>query len=283
MPLARSVERSVVHGQRGGVPHGRGQLIKRFCGSRIRLPELVAQRGRGRLSPGQHNPCHNCTCRDSDQRYQPEGHHHHLPRLRCTRSGVVARTSPAQAFRLEGRAGGIDSTRAGALERLAVAGTRRRRVDRRTVGDAVFMAVEGRSNIERTVDAYERSIEAYVAASPTTPSEAYASFRQAVLALLPPHGRMLELGSGPGQDARVLRGTWSRGTTHGCNAGVRRPAPSPRSSGGAPGHHQGRLWRSFRHRVRGGCPVTPDDVPVRGCARTSSSRRHRGWASGFHR
>lgn len=66
------------------------------------------------------------------------------------------------------------------------------------------MAVEGRSNIERTVDAYERSIEAYVAASPTTPSEVYASFRQAVLALLPPHGRMLELGSGPGQDAEFF-------------------------------------------------------------------------------
>ena len=72
------------------------------------------------------------------------------------------------------------------------------------VGDELPVGLEGRSNIEVTVAAYEQSVEAYVAASPATPPAAYLSFRDGVLDLLPPHARMLELGSGPGHDAEFF-------------------------------------------------------------------------------
>jgi SAM-dependent methyltransferase len=74
----------------------------------------------------------------------------------------------------------------------------------RRVREDVSVGVEGGSNVEATLDAYERGIAAYVATSPATPPESYLSFRDAVLDLLPPHARMLELGSGPGHDAEFF-------------------------------------------------------------------------------
>jgi predicted TPR repeat methyltransferase len=58
-----------------------------------------------------------------------------------------------------------------------------------------------RSNVDMTLASYDLAIDAYLSASPGTPSEEYLQFRRAVVAALPPNARMLELGSGPGHDA----------------------------------------------------------------------------------
>jgi predicted TPR repeat methyltransferase len=92
------------------------------------------------------------------------------------------------------------------------------------------VGVEGRSNVEATLAAYEQAIESYLAASPPTPPTPYLSFRRAILDLLPPHARMLELGSGPGHDADffesndvdVLRTDATRGFVERLRAGGQR-------------------------------------------------------------
>ncbi len=58
-----------------------------------------------------------------------------------------------------------------------------------------------RANVSRTLSTYERGVDVYLRESSPTPSAPYADFRRAVIDLLPPGARMLELGSGPGHDA----------------------------------------------------------------------------------
>lgn len=59
----------------------------------------------------------------------------------------------------------------------------------------------GQSNVSVTLASYEQGVEAYLGASSPTPHPAYEEFLHGVVSLLPAGSRMLELGTGPGDDA----------------------------------------------------------------------------------
>jgi hypothetical protein len=62
------------------------------------------------------------------------------------------------------------------------------------------MSEDEQSNVTVTLRSYQQGVEAYLRDSLPTPVPAYAEFLAGVLALLPDGARMLELGSGPGED-----------------------------------------------------------------------------------
>ena len=61
--------------------------------------------------------------------------------------------------------------------------------------------LDEQSTVAVTLAAYEQGVDAYVGASNATLHPAYESFLRDVVSLLPTGSRMLELGSGPGDDA----------------------------------------------------------------------------------
>ncbi|QWP75849.1 class I SAM-dependent methyltransferase [Lysobacter sp. K5869] len=66
------------------------------------------------------------------------------------------------------------------------------------------MSASDRSNNRRTVAAYEGYARGYAAAVSATPSQSAAEDLRSLAAAIPPGGRVLDIGSGPGWDADFL-------------------------------------------------------------------------------
>lgn len=63
------------------------------------------------------------------------------------------------------------------------------------------VALDGQSNVSVTLASYEQGVKAYPEASSPRLHPAYERFLHSVTSLLPAGSRMLELGTGPGDDA----------------------------------------------------------------------------------